>query len=443
MDNIFPFPPRRGARTSDMEAGHLRRAGALRLALSSSKVLNVSDRERAAGNLDRLLDELRESHGLARADIARAAGLGGNGETDSSKRLDTYTLPPDASEARKNRLAVKATRHFDFANAMARLSTLPEEVLLCRIFEGCSFGVATEEIPDWEQERWSVLARMLTEMAGSVIQDTDQNGYWSTVGMMQFPYNFETGTFGEGPYSFDQYSIETGLVNNFVCREDAPPVPSVALAIRPMAEPTPVVLRLEGGRSLPVTLRFCLSIHLALGPVHGLAGIGPMLELRSEIDLVMPDGSVCETSHPIHSRFSSPPELFLDGNWVQIVDLEGYTEPEPEGRDGAEHHYLGYYEISPALLRMYLTQEDFRLSPLRFVPHDHRLPLRFEWGSIGASLHHDLLDGSLERDLAEVCRSLHAKMNLFQAKSRSASLAAEAEAFNRWRRTPPAQKQDA
>lgn len=442
MADIFQFPPHRSPKPSDMEPSHLRRAQALKMALDTSKVLNANDRERAAGNLDRLLDELRDSYGLSRVDIARAAGLGGNGDTDSSKRLDTYTLPADASEARRNRLAVKAGRYFDLAHAMARLSTVQEEVLLCRIFEGCSFGVATEEIPDWEQERWSVLARMLTAMSCAVVHDTDQNGYWSTVGMMQFPYDFETGTFGEGPCSFDQYSIETGLVNNFVCREDAPPVPSVPLASRPMAEPTPVVLLLGGGRSLPVTLRFCLTIHLALGPVHGLAGIGPMLELRSEIDLVMPDGSVCETSRPIHSRFSSPPELFLDGNWVQIVDIEGYTEPEPEGRDGAEHHYLGYYEISPALLRMYLTHEVFRPVALRFVPHNDRLPLRFEWGAVGASLHHDLLDGSLERDLAKACRSLQAKLNLFQAKCRSDSLVAETEAFNRWHRQKAPQKRD-
>ncbi|WGT50443.1 hypothetical protein [Thioclava nitratireducens] len=443
MDNISQFPPRRDARTSDMESGHLRRAGALRLALSSSKVLNATDRERAAGNLDRLLDELRDSHGLARADIARAAGLGGNGDTDSSKRLDTYTLPPDASEARKNRLAVKAARHFDLANAMARLSTLPEEVLLCRIFEGCSFGVATEEFPDWEQERWSVLARMLTEMARAVIHDTDQKGYWSTVGMMQFPYDFETGAFGEGPYSFDQHSIETGLVNNVVCRDDAPPIPSVPLASRLMAEPTPVVLKLDGGHSQPASLRFCLTFHLALGPVHGLTEIGSMLELRSEIGLMMPDGSVCETSYPIQSTFSLPPKVMLDGEWVQIVAIDGYTEPEPEGRDGAEHHYLGYYEISPALLRMYLTHDVFPTEYLRIVPVDARFPLRFEWGSVGAGLQHDLLDGSLERDLAEVCRSMQADLNLFHAKCRSASLAAEAEAFNRWRRSPPSQKNDA
>jgi len=443
MDNIFPFPPRKTSRPSDMETGHLRRAEALRLALGSSRVLNAADRERAAGNMDRILDELRESHGLRRADIARSAGLGGNGHTDSSKRLDTHTLPPDASESRKDRLAVKAVRYFDLASAMARLSNLPEEVLLCRIFEGCSFGVETEDVPDWEQERWSVLARMLTEMSRAVVHDTDQHGYWATVRMMQFRYDFETGQFGEGPVIYDHVSVGTGLLNSYVCRDDAPPVPSIPLAGRLMADPIPAVLTLEDGRSLPVTLRYILMIHLALGPIHSFAEIGPMLELRSEIAIVLPDGSVCETSRPFPSLYTQPPKVMLDGEWVQIVDVDGCEEPVPEGRESSEHYYLGYFEISPALLRKYLTHDVFPLAPSRPVATDDRLPLRFEWGAVAATLQHDLLDGSLERDLTEVCANMHEDLKQFQAKCRSDSLAAEAEAFNRWRRPKLTHRKDA
>ena len=442
MDNIFPFPSRKTSMPSGMETGHLRRAQALRLALGSCRVLSALDRERAAGNMDRLLDELHDNHGVARADIARAAGLGGNGDTDSSKRLDTYTLPPHASEARKDRLAVKAVRYFDLASAMARLSTLSEEVLLCRIFEGCSFGVETEELPDWEHERWSVLARMLTEMSRAVVHDTDQRGYWSTVRMMQFRYDFETGQFGEGLVNYDHVSVGIGLSNSFVCRDDAPPVPSTPLAGRLMAAPCPAVLMLEDGRKLPVTLRFALIIHLALGPVHGFAEIGPMLELRSEIEIALADGSVCETSRPFPSLYSLPPKVMLDGAWVQIVYVEGCEEPVPEGREASEHYYLGYYEISPALLRKYLTHDVFPIAPLRPVANDDRLPLRFEWGSVAATLQHDLLDGSLERDLTEVCARLDVALKQFQAKCRSDSLAAEAEAFNRWRRPKQTHRKD-
>lgn len=443
MENVFHFPSGKRSKAPDMESGHLQRAEALRLARSTTKFLSAADRERAAGNMDRILGELRQSHDLARAAVARAAGLGGNGDTDSSKRLDTYTLPADATDARKNRLASKATRYFDLAGAIAKLSGMPEELLLCRIFEGCSFGVAAEKIPDWEEERWSVLARMLTEMSRAVIHDTDQRGYWKTVSTMQFPYDFETRCFGADRSCFDRFSVEVGLPNTHVCRDEAPPTPSIPLARRLMAEPQTVVLVLEDGRSVSATLDFHLEIHLALGPIHGPTEIGPMLELRTEIEVVLPD---CKSRLRVNSLYPAGAlrlKTMLDGEWVTIVDVTGYDEPEPEGRKGAEHCYFGYFEISPALLRKYLTDEDFPLEPAHVITTDDQLSLRFEWGSVGASLEHDLLDGSLERDLAEVCRKMHADLKEFQAQRRSDSLRAEVEAFNRWRRPTNTQGKNA
>jgi len=135
--------------------------------------------------------------------------------------------------------------------------------------------------------------------------------------------------------------------------------------------------------------------------------------------------------------------MMLDGELVTIVDVQGYDEPEAEGREGVEHHYVGYFEISPALLRKYLTHDVFHPEPAHIMETDDRLPLRFEWGSVGASLQHDLLDGSMERDLAEVCRKMHADLRLFQAQRRADSLAAEAEALNRWRRPTNTQGKNA
>lgn len=441
LDNLIRFPRPQSPRPPALEPGHIRRAEALRLARDKTPSLSASDRESAAGNLHRLLEELRSQSGLSPARIAREAGLGGNGHTDSSKRLHTYTLPPEASEARRDRLSVKATRYFDIASAVARLSGLMEEQLLCRIFEGCSFGVAAATIPDWEQERWSVLTRMLTEMSRAIIHDTDLQGFWRQLGMMQFPYDFETQTFGMGRYSFDHYAVRTGLSDSCICREDAPPIPSVPLARRLMAEPCPVVLHLADGRRLPAAFYFHLVIGLALGPIHGPDDIGPLLQLRSEVEIMTGDGRSIPQDPPFQSRFSPLPRLMIEDTWVQVVDIDGFQEPEPEGRDGGEHHYLGHFEISPALLRKYLAEDDFSLLPERPIPMDTRFPLRFGHGSMGAWLQHDLLDGSLERDLAEVCRSLHEALKLYQDHSRIASLQAEAQAFNRWHR-PDTKKED-
>jgi hypothetical protein len=120
------------------------------------------------------------------------------------------------------------------------------------------------------------------------------------------------------------------------------------------------------------------------------------------------------------------------------------AEPEPEGREDAEHGYLRYFEISPIILRQFLTNTTYHFEWLRSIKMEESgIPLRFEWGSLGALLQRDLLDGSLERDLAELCQTLHRDLKHFQEECRSASLAAEAEAFNRWRRPAQAERSDA
>jgi hypothetical protein len=444
MENILPFPKRAAAQSVEIEAGHLRRATSLKKANSTIGVLNASDRERAATNLHHILDDLRRSSGSKKSEVARRAGLGGNGDTDSSKRLDTYTFPPGAPDLRRDRLAVKSARFFDIAAAISGLSGLPEDLVLCRIFEGCSFGVEAATIPDWEEERWSILAMMVTEMSRAVIHDTDMRSYWKTVGMMQFRYDFETRRFGDGRFGYDNFSVQTGLANNFVYWEDAPPVPSVPLFKRPMAEPVDGSLILADGQNVAVSYNYLLVVSLAIGPTHGLSQIGPLLELGSRIEISTVDGHPLPTDVPVRTLSGRPWMISLDGKWSHVVEVFLDAEPEPEGREDAEHGYLRYFEISPIILRQFLTNTTYHFEWLRSIKMEESgIPLRFEWGSLGALLQRDLLDGSLERDLAELCQTLHRDLKHFQEECRSASLAAEAEAFNRWRRPAQAERSDA
>lgn len=168
-----------------------------------------------------------------------------------------------------------------------------------------------------------------------------------------------------------------------------------------------------------------------------------MLELGSLIEISKLDGSPLLTDHPVRNLTGRPWMICLDGEWSHVVELVLDAEPEPEGREGAEHDYLGYYEISPIILRQFLTNTTYHFEWLRSIKMEETsIPLRFEWGSLGALLQLDLLDGSLERDLAEVCKALHRDLKHFQEDCRSASLKAEAEAFNRWRRPVPCERSE-
>ena len=172
MENVVDFRTRepRSAGASVPFAATAKRAAALKAARDARKTFHVADQERAALNLYLLLEKVQRSRGISKRVIADAAGLGGKRHTDSTKRLDPYTLPPNASTSRRSRLAKMPTKYFRFADAIAKLLKEAPAAYLCQIFEGCSFGTDTEFATDCEAHRWSRLASLLRQMAAAVIR---------------------------------------------------------------------------------------------------------------------------------------------------------------------------------------------------------------------------------------------------------------------------------
>lgn len=70
-----------------------KRASALRAARDKNQAFSADDQECAAFNLHQLLEEVCATGELKKLDVVIKVGLGGSNSTDSTKRLDTYTLP--------------------------------------------------------------------------------------------------------------------------------------------------------------------------------------------------------------------------------------------------------------------------------------------------------------------------------------------------------------
>lgn len=439
MSNVVKLhPTNQRSNEQGVNQGQLRRAAALQVARSRPN-LDAADQQRAASNLDRLLDQLKQEKGLTRSLVAQKAGLGGNNLTDSTKRLDTYTCPDGASPKRKGRLAKKASRYFDLAKAIADSLGESVEPYLCRIFEGCSFGADAEELPDWDSERWATLSRMISQMAQAVIHDTGLREFWQQVSMMQLTYDAWTEQIGRGHLTYDHFAVETGLLNNWIDFRDSPPIPSLPIARRLMVAPQSGALVLEDGQELAVTFKWHLEIRIALGPTTGGDEIGPMLETRTFFEVLDNDQQPLNFSHPYLSRFSTIPDLIDEDQPRPILEMLGLEEPEPERRMGTENHYLGFEEVSPAILRELLMHDEYPVESLRFNLHTsmnqtNRPQTRFEWGSPAADLYRELLDQSFEKDLSTVCLKLRDQLEACRQEIRERCLVAEAEALNRWQR---------
>ncbi len=438
MSNVVSFVPASARpRPTEASLGQLRRAAALRHARDTRARFSTEDQERVAQQFHRLLEDLKIHRGLSKTEVAQKAGLGGNKLTDSSKRLDTYTLPENANPARRARIAQKPGRYFSFATAIADLLKEPEEPFLCQIFEGCSFGSLAEELPDWDTERWVVLARQVTLMARSVIYDTGLQEYWKAVSMLDVPFDVRKGLFEAAWGSSDNFALRQGLASNAICSDEIPPVPSCFIARRLMVEPQPGILVLKDGRKLPLKFRFWLEIRLALAPINDIAEVGPLIEYRTVLDAVDENQNVLTFDNPHTGGFDVVHEVLINGEPHGVSAMPDLEESEPERRYGTEHSYFAWDEVSPALLREVLSGREHRFeTSLRLSDRlfDRRPPVRFEQGSPAAIFQMELLDGALEQELKQACFRLKEKFDLYRRGTYDRILAVEAAASARWQR---------
>jgi hypothetical protein len=436
MTNIVDFPSSSARRESRTFNFVLQRADNLRNALTARAQFDSADKLRVAQQIDRVLTERKVSCGLSPTEVARKAGLGGNNDYDSSKRLYNYRLPSNATEKRKDQIAKKPDRFFDLARAIAHLTDESEEVLLSYLFEGCSFGATAQKLPDWDTERWQILARLIEEMAQAVVRETALEAYWQDVSRMEVEFDVRNELFEAAWGPCDTYPLSYGLLSGSVCSDETPPIPSVAIARKPMAPSQNGIIILDGGEEMELEFSLHLEMRLALGPTTSISQIGPLIEFRSVLEAQDQQVHTVTFDNPFTDGSDTVREMRCDEKIYGVVQMPELSFPDAERRDFPEHSYFAWTDVSPALLRDVLSDSNHTVSAARMeaILAKERPPVRFERGSAAAKLHGELLDGTLEKLLTDACCTLKEGFETYQLKLRARILEAEAEARARWQR---------
>ena len=425
----------------DKMAGWLRRAERLEDALRARAPFSADDQARAAANLHGLLERLA-AEGLRKRDVVAEAGLE-RGPTDSTKRLDTITLPPAAGEARLVRLAKKPKLYFEVAKAIGRLRDEPAAPHLCAIFEGCSFGAGVLFESDSEEARWVKLADQIRRMAASVVRSEDVTRYWHDVCRSNGTYDPVWDCIVVSNDMIDRLGSEAGLAHDAAYPGDMAPVPSALVGERTYVpwQENRVIFR-DGGR-IDVRARVQTEVRIALAPAHSDGEIAPLLEFRSRLDIedregqaIVPDNRYCDGT----GGSDTVAFVHVDGEWREVAEFLMRNVPQAEFRhDFFEAVYRAWEPVSAARLRTLFGNDEqpfdqrFEMTHLPpGTPANNQPVSRFATGTPAFALSARILTGALETALVEDCRRIRKLLDDHCEAQAEAVARAEAEAEARW-----------
>lgn len=415
-----------------------KRASALRAAREKNQVFSADDQERAASNLHRLLEEVCATGGLTKRDVVIKAGLGGGNNTDSTKRLDTYTLPDGASSSRRERLAKKPGKYFEIAEAIASLRNESSAPFLCQVFEGCTFGADRGFLTRWEEERWARLTQLLRAMSVAVAKKSNIDVYWTEAAQGNGQYDHKADQLICAVQPLDMVGCSAGLAGYQAHPGELPPVPSVLLGTTPLAEPSTAKLRFSNGDELEIFAWISLEVRLALAPIGRTGEPGPLLEFRSRLDakrkkdgeLVLKGAYFDEMDGVLKINGAG-----LVGREAAHVQLTDCIIPDARYRDGCRNDYWAWEEVSPGLLQEVFGdwEAPLDMSHVRSGIDANRMPpCRFEADTAAFFLHAYLMSGAFETELMGACKSRAALLDQFRDTLDKKILEAEADANSRW-----------
>ena len=423
--------------TNDKLASWLRRAERLENSLRAKAPFSADDQARAAANLHNLLERL-EGEGLRKGNVLAEAGLERD-PTNSTKRLDTITLPPGAGDKRRSRIAKKPKPYFKVATAIGRLRSASHAPYLCAIFEGCSFGAGGAFENDAEEARWLKLADQIRRMASSIARTENVARYWHDVCRTNGTYDFIRDRMDVSAGMLDPLGSESGLAHCVEHPADLAPVPSVLIAERTYVPWQENRITFPDGGHIAVRARVQTEVRLALAPDHATGSIGPLLEFRSRLDIedrhgrpIEPDNRYCDGTG------GSDAVAFVkaDGVWREVREFAIRDAPQAEFRhDEFEAVYRAWEPVSAAQLRTLLDQADRPFEAKHLLNGDNRTEQEispFLVGSPAYVLRLRLLNGELETKLAEECRRLLRMLGEHKEAIADAMALAEAEAEARW-----------
>ncbi len=432
-----------GTTVSTTLASKEKRASALRAAKDQGQAFSSQDQERAASNLHLLLQEVSKTRGLTKREVVVEAGLGGGVKTDSTKRLDTYTLPEGANEARKNRLAKKPGKYFEIAAAIANLLNEPPAPFICQVFEGCTFGADHQFLTSWEEEKWARLAQQLRMMGLAVARQTKVDAYWSEANKRNGFHDYRNDRLLFAAQAIDSTDCSTGLAGYTAHPADIPPVPSVLLGTKLLAGKSYARLCLSDRGEKEVVCTITLEVRLALAPVGRTGEPGPMLEFRSSLNVTNRNDGETIITGAYFDEVDGALEISgagVAGGNDPVVRIEGLELPEAPYRYGCGHECWTWEEINPGLLQELFGdwESPLEMTYTRSMTNAEAIPpSRFEAGSAAFVLNAHLLTHALEAELTEACRDRANLLAQFCDAVDEQILRAEADAETRWRNMHP------
>lgn len=194
----------------------------------------------------------------------------------------------------------------------------------------------------------------------------------------------------------------------------------------------------EENETTDVSFLLWLEVRLALGPVNDHRSIGPLLEFRTVLEAVMEDERIMRFDNQFTDGSDTIERAFLDDEEFPVHCL-GFADcfliGEAEFRSGVEHSYFSWREVSPALLRALLDENNSERNAAFIPVRRHEgvwvidlPPSRFSRASAAGVLNIDLLTGALEAELGAECDRLAAGLDALRAEQDRVIRDAEAEA---------------
>ena len=426
--------------TISHHAAQQRRATAILAAVDKKQPFSATDQEKVARNTHLLLEEMGQNWPVTKRQVAVAAGLGGGMETDSTKRLETYTMPNGASDARRKRLAKKPGKYIEIAKAVAKQVKQPAGPFICQVFEGCTFGADRVFLDAWEEEKWQGLANSLDLMGRAVAHTKAIGEYWSEIVRRNGSYDYHADQLLTAHRPIDADGCTTGLSGYCAHPSDMPPVPSVLLAYLPLTGPTSALLGSQSRSVISVFAAVVLEIRLALAPINRSGKPGPLFEFRSSLTVTNPDTGqiIVQNAHFEETGDGCKIAGALLANWPDPhAMITGLELPEPHFRYGSGHACRSWEEINAGLVRDLFGDWERPLelpSGTTSVSPAYQVQSHFEADTAAHELYCKLVTGTLEEALGEECRCRIEQLEQFCAQNDEQILRASADASDRWRK---------
>lgn len=241
MAEILDFPPPQNRPGRDADPGAVqaerngRRITAInKMIVERPRIAGIHDTKRLAMNLHEILTDVEKNHGVPKKTIAqRTVFRGGKTwkleDTDSTKRLWNYLLPPTYANEGSDHPRIKALaktmdKYQRLAAQAAKEIGKPEDYFLLALVRGTRYDNPTVS-PD--EDYLYDLAEKLEKMAAWVVRKAKLDDYFHDIYTVPMAYDVRIDKF------FPQSSSGMDLFDDFdganVCSDEVPPMPSVTL----------------------------------------------------------------------------------------------------------------------------------------------------------------------------------------------------------------------